>query len=101
MKDNKDPTLPQLVCTAGVSHWMGGDESGAREAWVEYILMRFLSSDWGDCDEHDTEVNNYAKRNGGRILGVYETPARLEGRKMYIILEADRSAITVLFTDEY
>jgi len=93
--------FPDLVTTSGVNRWMIDDESRVREHWVQYILMRFMSSDWGDCDDHDTEANDYAKHNGGRILGVYTPPDRLKGRKVYIILEADRSVITVLFYDEY
>jgi hypothetical protein len=61
------------------------------------FLMRHLTGDWGDLDEHDKLENEFAIKNGLRILSAYETP---QGR-LWVITEADRSASTVLLPSEY
>ena len=60
-------------------------------------MHRFTRGDWGEMKPEDIEANNKALRNGERLLGAYQTS---EG-KIWIITEADRSATTILFPDEY
>ena len=48
-------------------------------------------------EQEDIEANSEALRNGERLFAAYETS---EG-KIWIITEADRSATTILFPDEY
>ena len=64
---------------------------------ITVALQRFTNADSGEMDPEDIEANNEALRNGERLFAAYETS---EG-KIWIITEADRSATTILFPDEY
>lgn len=64
---------------------------------ITVALQRFTNADWSEMDPEDIEANNEALRNGERLFAAYETS---EG-KIWIITEADRSATTILFPDEY
>lgn len=64
---------------------------------ITVALKRFTNADWGEMEQEDIEANNEALRNGERLFAAYETS---EG-KIWIITEADRSATTILFPNEY
>ena len=64
---------------------------------ITAALHRFTCGDWGEMEQEDIEANSEALRNGERLFAAYETS---EG-KIWIITEADRSATTILFPDEY
>jgi hypothetical protein len=49
-----------------------------------------------DCDE-DGRENESSLRHGFRLLSAHN----VEGEKVWIIIEADRSATTILFPSEY
>lgn len=53
--------------------------------------------DWGNIGVDDWDLNNQALLDGSRIFASYPT---CKG-DIWIITEADRSATTVLFPDEY
>ncbi len=61
-------------------------------------LLRHLTGDWGDVDEHDREENELSLKEGFRLLSVYRSA---KGVKFWIITEADRSATTVLLPEDY
>lgn len=61
-------------------------------------LLRHLTGDWGDVDEHDREENELSLKEGFRLLSVYRSAA---GVKFWIITEADRSGTTVLLPEDY
>jgi len=61
-------------------------------------LLRHLTGDWGDVDEHDREENELSLTEGFRLLSVYRSA---KGVKFWIITEADRSATTVLLPEDY
>ena len=65
---------------------------------VSDALTRHAQCDWGDACREDKDANDSALRDGLRLLSVYHDRNRL---KFWIITEADRSATTVLFPDEY
>lgn len=71
--------------------------NGINDKLDSLTLQRFTNADWGEMDPEDIEANNEALRNGERLFAAYETS---EG-KIWIITEADRSATTILFPDEY
>ena len=78
--------------------------SGAQEAIhiagqlpLEFLL-RHQSGDWGDLCDADMRENEFSIANGFRILSKYHTT---EGEALYVITEWDRSATTILRTDEY
>ncbi len=62
------------------------------------LLMRHLTGDWGNVDEHDRRENELSVREGFRILSAY---ALKTGLKVWVITERDRTATTFLLPEEY
>ena len=62
------------------------------------FLARHVNGDWGDVDEHDRNENEFALKNGFRILSCYTLS---NGERIWIITEADRSSTCILLPDEY
>jgi hypothetical protein len=61
-------------------------------------LLRHVDGDWGDLDAHDIAVNDDAlANNDGRLFSSYN----LDGEKLWIITEWDRSVTTFLLPSEY
>ncbi|MBA7571135.1 hypothetical protein ES708_12893 [subsurface metagenome] len=90
-------TLGQLVFTKGVNDKVAADVQFAR--FVTESLARHAKGDWGDLGQEDKTENNLALSAGNlRIFSAYEHSTL---SKIWIITEADRSATTVLFPDEY
>ena len=88
----------QLVMTRGVNDKVADDSKFAR--FVMDSLKRHINCDWGDMCQEDKEENNLALKEGGlRIFSAYNDSGELP--KIWIITEADRSATTLLFPDEY
>ena len=61
-------------------------------------LRRHQYGDWGDLGKEDKAENDFSVANRLRILSAYHTP---DGKKFWIITEADRSATTILLPSEY
>lgn len=61
-------------------------------------LIRHLSCDWGELNEHDWRQNDAALKNGSSLLSRYVTP---EGTVFWIITEHDRSATTILLPNDH
>jgi hypothetical protein len=59
--------------------------------------MRHRSGDWGDVCDEDKKLNDEAVDGEGRILSAYT----VDGEKVWVITEWDRSVTTVLFPSEY
>lgn len=87
--------LGQIVCTRDVSNLMAKDAEFKKD--VMNALQKYMKGDWGITYEEDKQLNDEAINTGDRILAAYMT----EHGKIWIITEADRSATTVLFPDEY
>lgn len=86
----------QVVATRGVVEKTEYDTRFGD--FVALSLRRHLEGDWGNVCDDDRVANEEALKRGDRLLSVYE----MEGLpKIWIITEADRSATTVLFPDEY
>ena len=83
--------LGQVVATRGVSNQVP-------QSQILAALRRHAAADWGIVCPEDAKANDQALANGTRVLSAYETES---GHKIWIITEADRSATTVLFPDEY
>ena len=62
------------------------------------FVSRHAKGDWGDLCQDDKEANNQAIENGERILSAYRT---LNGIKLWIISEADRTSTCILVPEEY
>jgi len=80
------------------------------------LLARHVTGDWGECDAEDVQTNEDAVTRGLRVLSVYRLPLQnlaegereqlaqqmgLEGDRIWLITEADRSATTLLLPEEY
>ena len=88
--------MGRTVTTRGVHAAMEDDHAFAGH--VLACLQRHERGDWGDLDDHDQTANARALEEGSRLFSAYETPGM---EKIWIITEADRSATTVLFPEEY
>ncbi len=88
--------MGHLVWTRGVNERMAEDSKFAE--FVLDCLKRHSGGDWGDLDEEDQRANDAALKDGSRLLSAYEQKGM---PKIWIITEADRSATTVLFPEEY
>jgi len=86
----------QLVFTRGVNDRVADDVQFAK--FVTESLGRHAKGDWGDLGQEDKQENDFSLKKGFRLLSAYE---RNGLPKIWIITEADRSATTVLFPDEY
>ncbi|HIF9106415.1 TPA: type I restriction endonuclease subunit M [Photobacterium damselae] len=84
--------LGALVVTRGVDDFLKGNHVA-----LIPLLNNHKNGDWGDCCREDAIQNNWATHNGQRILSVYY----INGEKVWIITEHDRSVTTVLFPSEY
>lgn len=88
-------SLGQNVMTRGVADKVAVDIKFSE--FVFKSLKRHASGDWGDMCEDDKKANENALKVGERLFSAYEHA----GRKVWIITEADRSATTILFPEEY
>jgi hypothetical protein len=85
--------LGALVSTPGALELL----ASAGKQPLDYII-RHISGDWGDIDEHDRLVNEQALAHGGRLLSSY----RIAGEeRIWVISESDRSATTILLPSDY
>ena len=61
-------------------------------------MQRHAACDWGDCCASDMEENEFSLDKFLRLFSVYHDR---NGKKFWIITEADRSSTTVLLPEEY
>lgn len=88
--------LGRVVVTCGVNDKMAEDPDFAK--LVTNSIKRHAAGDWGDLCQEDRQENETSLKEGFRLLSAYEADSL---PKIWIITEADRSATTVLFPDEY
>ena len=62
------------------------------------LLRRHIRGDWGDTCKNDRTANEQAIGSGDRILSWYQVNGKI---RILIITEADRSATTIMLSDEY
>jgi len=82
--------------TRGVADIIADDSTFA--GFVLESIQRHTNADWGDLSEEDKAENGFSLCNNLRLLSAYE---RNGLPKIWVITEADRSATTVLFPEEY
>ena len=89
--------LGRLVMTRGVNDRVADEIEFAK--FVLNSLRRHARGDWGDMCHEDKGENELALTKGDlRIFSAYEHTTQ---PKIWIITEADRSATTILFPQEY
>ncbi|MFC1906785.1 hypothetical protein ACFLW8_01695 [Chloroflexota bacterium] len=93
---NQTFPLGQFVMTRGVNDLVADDEAFAK--FIAESLNRHIKGDWGELGDEDRAENDLSLKEGFRILSAYESG---ELPKIWIITEANRSATTILFPDEY
>ena len=81
----------QIVITKGALSELSQDD-------VLWGLIRHMSGDWGELDEHDWKRNEAALQHGFRLLSQYRVHNKV---KFWIITEHDRSVTTILLPNEY
>lgn len=87
--------MGDIVCTRGVNDALADSTDFAE--FVTGCLKRHAAGDWGDLDEQDKRENAFAIGKYLRIFSSYN----YRDKKIWIITEADRSATTILFPNEY
>lgn len=85
--------LGQALVTPGVQALIEAGKVAPFE-----LLSRHQAGDWGEVGLADKESNEFALRDGGRLLSVYVVEG---GTRVWVITEADRSSTTILLPDEY
>jgi len=88
--------LGKLLMTRGVNHRIADDSQFAK--FVIDSLRRHARGDWGDMCREDKEQNDYSLDKRLRLFSAYQSDTL---PKIWIITEADRSATTILFPEEY
>jgi hypothetical protein len=89
--------LGQIVMTRGVNDLVA--KSAKFSQFVVESFRRHASGDWGDLSPEDKRENELALKAGNlRLFSAYIKPGL---PKIWIITEADRSATTILFPEEY
>ena len=91
----------QIVATRGVYDL--ACQNHDFDQFVQKSLNRHVKGDWGDVDEEDKQTNDQALKQGTRLLSAYNDDRFPKNgvATIWIITEADRSATTILFPDEY
>lgn len=88
--------LGQVVMTRTINETIAQNEQFAID--VVNAMAQYRNCDWGVTCEEDAEMNDNAVEYGDdRIFASYDT---CEGN-IWIITEWDRSATTILFSQEY
>lgn len=93
--------LGQIVATRGVYDL--AQENPDFALFIQESLNRHIKTDWGDVDDEDKQTNDQALKQGTRLLSAYNDDLFPKNgvATIWIITEADRSATTILFPDEY
>ena len=85
-----------IYLTRGVNEKIS--ESERFEMFVIRSFKRHMTGDWGELGEEDKKENALSLEKGFRLLSSYKYR---DGTRIWIITEADRSATTILFPEEY
>lgn len=85
--------LGRIVATPGALDALQKNEQQALE-----LLSRHAGGDWGTVCAEDAQANDFAVRDGLRVLSAY---CLHDGTRLWIITECDRSVTTLLLPEEY
>lgn len=100
-------SLGQLVMTASVASDVA--DNTAFSAFMYASLKRHANCDWGEMSPEDIKENEYSLDKHLRLFSSYNLPPELQHslersdkqNKLWIITEADRSATTILWPEDY
>ena len=85
-----------IYLTRGVNDRIS--QSERFEMFVIRSFKRHVEGDWGALGQEDKKENELSLEKGFRLLSSYKYR---DGTRIWIITEADRSATTILFPEEY
>jgi hypothetical protein len=85
--------LGQTVATRGALNALNTNH----QAPLEFLILH-SEGEWGDLDADDKKANEQALKDGSRIFSAYSLR---DGKRIYVITEADRSATTILLPEEH
>lgn len=92
-----NPVMPfdlgEVVATPGAL-----DELERQQVLPIALLSKHLRGDWGSVSADDALANDYALKDGDRLLSSYTIAANV---RIWIITEADRSVTTLMLPSEY
>lgn len=91
VKTNLPFPLGRTVITANAQKNLSNSD-------IQNALNRHQSGDWGELCEEDKKINEEALKEGEQILSVYTSA---EGKRFWVITEADKSCTTVLMPEDY
>ena len=94
--------LGRVVWTRAVNDLVAHSTKFAQ--FVHHSLSRHATGDWGDVCHDDKQANDEALAAGDlRLFSVYTMPRHppLTPVTIWLITEADRSATTILFPEDY
>ena len=98
-----NPAFPtgQIVASRGVYDLACQNLDFAQ--FVQKSLNRHVKGEWGDVNGKDKQTNDQSLKQGTRLLSAYNDDRFPKNgiATIWIITEADRSATTILFPDEY
>lgn len=103
MQQNSSTTQPATVTrfALGQTYITPGAEKAlmiAGQTPIEF-LRRHMSCDFGQLSDDDVRENEFALRNGFRVMSSYRTGKSQQ--VIWIITEADRTSTTILLASEY
>lgn len=87
----------KIVVSEGIRKRLVPGENGFLGEFLLRCIFRHEKGDWGSISDEEKFSNDEALEDGGRIFSSYN----FGDEKIWIITEADRSATTILFPDEY
>ncbi|MFO0890976.1 MAG: hypothetical protein U0790_17765 [Isosphaeraceae bacterium] len=90
-KTKKTFPLGRIVATPNALHTLVYED-------ITKGLDRHMVCDWGDCCPADWKENEFSLKEGFRLFSVYHDR---NGKKFWVITEADRSVTTVLMPEDY
>lgn len=102
--------LGQIVMTRSIADMLGAPvgqrPNGFTMAYLQNLLTRHRSGDWGCVCKEDWQTNDLAAEQGDRILSAYPLnslrPSKGHGENtIWIITEYDRSVTTIMLPEDY
>lgn len=88
-------SLGRIVWTRGINDLIADDALFAK--FVMDSIKRHSNCDWGEPSDEDKRENDFSLDKHLRLFSAYQQ----NDWKIWIITEADRSATTILFPEEY
>ncbi len=83
--------IGQLSITPGADREIDRNE-------IDFALSRHKCGDWGLVSDEDRLENEFSLEHQFRLLSIYEDS---NGKRFWILTEADRSKTTVLLPEDY